>query len=148
MGSPSGRMPEKGLDWFLVATEACSGGTPDLSSPWMFLGYVGLYRRKKLVGGCSRGPRDRGARPVGGVPPTLVASFGSSDVNSKSPGSYSSKKSRCRRFHSVWTPFDIPFPRNTETGNKTAIWVGPPVNRLVPKVIQKCIIKPINIQNR
>ena len=25
--------------------------------------------------------------------------------------------------------------RNTETGNKTAIWAGPPVNRLVPKVI-------------
>ena len=44
----------------LVATEACGGGTPDLSSPMMFLGYMGLYRRKKSVGGCSRGPRDRG----------------------------------------------------------------------------------------
>ena len=31
-----------------MATEACSGGTPDLSSPWMFLGYMGLYRRKSL----------------------------------------------------------------------------------------------------
>ena len=29
-GSPSGRVPEQGPDWFLVATEACGGGTPDL----------------------------------------------------------------------------------------------------------------------
>ena len=34
-----------GLDWFSVATEASSGGTPDLSSPWMFLGYVGEQNR-------------------------------------------------------------------------------------------------------
>ena len=27
---PSGRVPEQGPDWFLVATEACGGGTPDL----------------------------------------------------------------------------------------------------------------------
>ena len=45
------------------------------------------------------------------------------------------QKIRCRRFHSVWTPFDIPFLRNTETSNKTTIWDGPPINRLVPKVI-------------
>ena len=49
-----------------------------------------------------------------------------------------SEKSRCQRFHSVWTPFDIHFLRNTETDNKTTIWAGPPVNRLVPKVIEKC----------
>ena len=30
---------------------------------------------------------------------------------------------------------DIPSLRNTEIGNKTAIWAGPPVNRLVPKII-------------
>ena len=29
-----------------------------------------------------------------------------------------SKKSHSRRFHSVWTPFDIPFLRNTEVGKK------------------------------
>ena len=27
---PSGRVPEQGPDWFLVATEACGGGTLDL----------------------------------------------------------------------------------------------------------------------
>ena len=32
-------------------------------------------------------------------------------------------------------PFDIPFLRNTEIGKKTAIRAGPPVNKLVPKII-------------
>ena len=27
---PSGRVREQGPNWFLVATEACGGGTPDL----------------------------------------------------------------------------------------------------------------------
>ena len=27
--SPSDRVPEQGLDWFLMATEACGGGTSD-----------------------------------------------------------------------------------------------------------------------
>ena len=43
-GSPSDRVPEQGPDWFLVATEACGGGTPDLSSYSMVLGYMGIYR--------------------------------------------------------------------------------------------------------
>ena len=30
-GSPSGRVPERAPERFLVATEACGGGTPDLS---------------------------------------------------------------------------------------------------------------------
>ena len=30
-GSLSGRVPEQGPERFLVATEACGGGTPDLS---------------------------------------------------------------------------------------------------------------------
>ena len=80
-----------------------------------------------------RGGQEIGGRPLLGAPPVSWAPRVSSDVNSKSPGSYSSKKSRCRRFHSVWTQFDI--LRNTETGNKTVIWAGPPISRLVPKVI-------------
>ena len=60
MDSPSGRVPEQAPERFLVATEACGSGTPDLSSYWMFLGYMDLYRRKKSVGGASRGLGDRG----------------------------------------------------------------------------------------
>ena len=41
-------------------------------APWMFSGYVGLYRRKKYIGGCPRGPQDRGA------PSCLVAASAAS----------------------------------------------------------------------
>ena len=56
---PSGRVPEQGPDWFLVAAEACGGGTPNLFCSSMFLGYMEIYRRKKSV---------RGATRVGGAP--------------------------------------------------------------------------------
>ena len=72
-GPPSGRVPEQGPDWFLVATEACGGGTPDLLFSSKVLGYMGIYRRKKSVKGHS-GSHETGARLVGGgAPPTLVA---------------------------------------------------------------------------
>ena len=40
-GSPSGRVPEQGPDWFLVATEASGGGTLDLGSVLEVLGFIG-----------------------------------------------------------------------------------------------------------
>ena len=73
MGSPSDRVPEQGSDWFLVAIEACDGGTPDLLCSLMFLGYMGIYRRKKYVGGSQGFPRGRGHAQGAGVPPCLVA---------------------------------------------------------------------------
>ena len=42
------------------------------------------------------------------------------DVHSKSPGLCLFQKRFSRRFHSVWTPFDIPFLRNTEIGKKNS----------------------------
>ena len=132
---PSSRLPERAPERFFVAREACGGGTPDLSSFLMFLGYMDLYRRKKSVGGASRGPGDRGAPRGWACPPISWLPRAFPGLNSKSSGSYPFRKSRSRRFHSVWTPFDIRFLRNTETSNKTAIWAGPPVNRLVPKLI-------------
>ena len=125
-------MPEQGPDWFLVATEACGGGTPDLFCSPMFLGYMDIYRQKKSVRGTTRvggAPRGQARLPASWPPRSL------SDFNSKSPGSRSFQKSRSRRFHSVWTPFDIPFLRNTETREKTETGTGLWVNRLVPKII-------------
>ena len=46
-------MPERGLDWFLVATEAFGGGTPNLSSVLEVLGYVGIYGCRENVGGAT-----------------------------------------------------------------------------------------------
>ena len=70
-----------------------------------------------------------GAPPASCLPPLFL------DAHSKSPGSCSVRISRSRRFHSVWTPFDIPSLRNPKIGKKQQFWAGPPVNRLVPKII-------------
>ena len=77
--SPSGRVSAKAPRWDLADTEGYGGGNSVSLAPWMFSGYVGLYRRKKYVGGRPRGPRDRGARPVVvSAPPTLVAASAAS----------------------------------------------------------------------
>ena len=60
MGSPSGRVPERAPERFLVATEACGGGTPDLSSVLEVLGYVGIYGCRKLRGSHEAGGAPRG----------------------------------------------------------------------------------------
>ena len=132
--SPSGKTPATAPRWDLADTEGYGGGYSFSWSPLMVSGYVGIYRRKKYVGGRPRGPRDRG-HPVGGRPPPSWLPRLLLDLHSKSSRSRSFQKSRSRRFHSVWTPFGIPFLRNTEIGKKTAIRVGPPVSRLVRKMI-------------
>ena len=76
--SPSDGTPTKATRWDLVDTEGYGAGNCVLLAPWMFLGYVGLYRRKKYVGGRPRGPRDTGARPIGGAPYPLVAASAAS----------------------------------------------------------------------
>ena len=66
MDPPSGRVPEQGPDWFLVATQACGGGTPDLG---FFLGvsvFIGIFGVGLTSGGSPSHPRDRGhAQGVG-----------------------------------------------------------------------------------
>ena len=72
MGSPSGRVPGRDPERFLVATEACGGGTPDLSSVLEVLGYESIYGCRGYVGGATGAPRGRG-RPGGGRAPTLMS---------------------------------------------------------------------------
>ena len=65
---PSGRVPGRAPERFLVATEACGGGTPDLSLYSMVLGYIGLYRS-----GGARGFHETGGRALwGGGAPYLL----------------------------------------------------------------------------
>ena len=87
------------------------------------------------------GPTRQGARPPLSWMPRLLL-----DLHSKSSRSCSFQKSRSRMFHSVWTPFDIPFLWNPKIGKKQ-FWAGPLVNTLVQKIIHKWIIKPNNVQN-
>ena len=83
-----------------------------------------------------RGAHEGGGAPTPlGAPPSSWKLHGLPNLYSKSPGLRLFQKVLSRRFHSVWTLFDIPFLRNTEIGKKTTIWAGPPVNRLVPKKI-------------
>ena len=65
-----------GLDWFLVATKACGGGTPDLGfflEVWVYIRGVGVGNKS---GGSPRRPRDRGRAQGGGRAPTLVVASG------------------------------------------------------------------------
>ena len=74
--APSGGAPEQAPRWDLVDTEGCGGGIRFLAPYLIVWGYVGIYRRKKYVGGATGGPRGWRVRPGGvGAPPYLVASW-------------------------------------------------------------------------
>ena len=65
---PSGRVPEQGPDWFLVATEACGGRTPDLGyalEVWGYMRGVGVENKS----GGPRGGHEAGGAPQGGGRP-------------------------------------------------------------------------------
>ena len=64
--SPSGRVPAKAPRWDLADTEGYVGGNCVSWCPWMFSGSVGIYKKKKYVGGRPRGPQDRGRTLQGG----------------------------------------------------------------------------------
>ena len=109
-----------------------------------FRGAPGCFQGTWIyIGGRSRSVELRGAHEGGARPPASWLPSCVSDFHSKSPGSCLFQERSSRRFRSVWIPFDIPFLRNIEIGKKTAICTGPLVSKLVPKLIYKCIIKPI-----
>ena len=133
--APSGGAPEQAPRWDLMDTESYGGVIRFLAPILIIWRYVDIYRRQKYVGGATGGPRGWRARlGQAGAPPTSWPPLFFLDVGSKSPGSCLLRKSCSRRFNSVWTLFDIPFLRNPKTGKKQ-FWAGPPVNRLVPKII-------------
>ena len=74
-----------------------------------------------------RGPHEGGCRAWGGgvgASPTSCPPGFFLDVGAKSSRSRSFQKSRSRRFHSVWTPFDILFQRNSEIGKNSNSGLG------------------------
>ena len=78
--------PEQAPRWDLVDIESCGGGIRVLAPYLIVWGYVGIYRRKKYVGGATGGPLGWRARPGGGgvgAPPTLWPPRLLLDVHSK-----------------------------------------------------------------
>ena len=87
--------------------ESYGGGIRVLAPYLIIWGYVGIYRRKEYVVE-QQGAHEGGGRAWGvGAPPTSWPPLLCLDVGSKSPGSCLLRKSRSRRFHSVWTPFGL-----------------------------------------
>ena len=123
--APSGGAPEQAPRWDLMDTESYGGGIRVLAPSLIVWGYMGIYRRKKYVGGATGAPQGWRAHLGGGRrAPTSWAPVSWLDIGSKSPRLYSVRKSRSRRFHSVWTPFDIPFLRNPKTGKNSNSGLG------------------------
>ena len=83
--SPSSGAAAKAPRWDLADTEGCGGGIRFLWCSSMISGYMGIYRRKKYVGGCSRGLQGWGARYPLGAHPTLV---GPSSIHRPTSSSY------------------------------------------------------------
>ena len=69
MDPPSDRVPEQGPDWFLVATEACGGGTPDLDYFLEVSVFIGIFGVGFTSGGSLSQPRGRGIVPGGRARP-------------------------------------------------------------------------------
>ena len=65
INAPSGGAPEQAPRWDLVDTESYGGGIRVLARYLIVWGYVGIYRRKKYVGGATGGPRGWRVRPGG-----------------------------------------------------------------------------------
>ena len=63
--APSGGAPEKAPRWDLMGTEGCGTGIRFLAPSLVVWGYVGIYRRKKYVGGAMWGPQGWRARAGG-----------------------------------------------------------------------------------
>ena len=119
INAPSGGAPEKAPRWDLTGTDGCGGGKGVRGSPRWFQG-IRVY-----IGERSTSVELRGAHVGGGAPtPWARPPDTCLDIGSKSPELYSMRKSRSRRFHSVWTPFDIPFLQNPKTGKNSSSGLG------------------------
>ena len=74
--APSGEAPEQAPRWDLVGTEGCGGGNRVLALVLMFSGYMGIYRRKKYVGGATWPHKGGGcAEGVGACYPLVATSL-------------------------------------------------------------------------
>ena len=104
-------MPEQGPDWFLVATEACGGGTPDLGYFLEVSVFIGIFGIGLMSRRCPSRPRGRPTRPGGGRAPhprgwpgTLLAQLFYSGVFF---WSIKNRQKLARQLDSVWYSFSV-----------------------------------------
>ena len=120
---PSDRVPEQGPDWFLVATEACGGGTPDLgffSGVSIFIGIFGVgltswggLRVIHEIGGAPRGV-GRPPHPRGWLGTLLAQLF-------YFVGFFWSIKNHqklARQLDSIWYSFSVKLKRKLALGSR------------------------------
>ena len=133
--SPSDGAPTKAPRWDLGDTEGYGGGNSFSWCSSMVSGYVGIYRRKKQVGGLPRGPRDRGHAQQGGAlhPHGLLNCF--LTCTPIPMDHVCSKKITPEGFILFGLCLIFLFCETLKQAKKQQFWAGPPVNRLVPKVI-------------
>ena len=110
-GYPSGRVPERALERFLVATEACSGKTPDQGFLLGVSVFIGIFGVDLTLGGSPSRPRDRAhAQGVGraphprGQPGTLLAQL---FYSGGFFWSIKNHKKLARQLDSVWYSFFV-----------------------------------------
>ena len=122
MDPPSGRVPEQGPDWFLLATEACGGGTPDLG---FFSGvsvFIGIFGIALTSGGVSESPTRQGASPGGRArPPPSWMDRDSSGLTLLLRGFllvHKNHQKLARQLDSIWNSFSVKLKNKekTETG--------------------------------
>ena len=112
-------MPEQGPDWFLVAIEACGGGTPDLFGFLEGSVFIGFFGIGLTSGGSPSRPRGREhALHPRGHPETLLAQlfyFGGFFWSIKNH-----QKLARRQLDSVWYSFSVKLKNKekTETGTR------------------------------
>ena len=118
---PSGRVPEQGPDWFLVATEACGGGTPDLGyflEVWGFIGDVGIENKS----GAPRRAHEAHGRAPGGWarPPPSWATRESPGPTLLLRGLLLVQKNHqklARQLDSVWYSFSVKLKNKEKNRN-------------------------------
>ena len=122
--SPSGRVPTKAPRWYLADTEGYGGRNCVSVAPWMFSGYVGIYRWKKYVGGHSRGPGDRGAPRRGGRTLLSHGHLGCFLACTPSPSDHVRCKNHAPEGFIMFGLRLIFLLRNTEIGKKQQFALG------------------------
>ena len=120
--SPFGRVPEQGIDWFSVATEACGSGTLDLGydmEVWVYIRGVSVGNKS---GGSPRRPRGRGRAQGGRARPHPRGCLGTLLAHLRYSVGFFWSKNNLReisgQLDSVWFSFSaiLKNKEKTETG--------------------------------